>query len=261
MTEAATAADRPAGHRAIEEFVYPERRFGGFSRWDGTLAFLNRVHALLPDAGTVLDIGCGRGEASEDRCAWRRKLADLRAPGRHVVGIDVDPAGRANPIIDEFRPIAADFRWPVEDASVDCAVARSVLEHVPDPGAFFSELVRVLRPGGVFCAHTPNRWGYPALGASLVPNRLHAKVLGSMQADRQERDVFPTLYRMNTGRALRRLAVRHGLDCVVFSWEADPSYLGFSAIAYRIGALAHRLIPAPFRTVLFVWMRKAQYDR
>jgi len=37
--------------------VFPEIAFGGFSRCDGTLAFLLRAHALAPEAGVVLDIG------------------------------------------------------------------------------------------------------------------------------------------------------------------------------------------------------------
>lgn len=245
-----------ASRPSIKERVYPESAFGGFSRWDGTLAFLNRVHALLPESGVVLDIGCGRGQASEDRCVWRRRLADLRAPGRRVVGIDVDDAGVGNPIIDEFRPIRTDGSWPLEDASVDCAVARSVLEHVPDPEAFFAELARVLKPGGYFAAHTPNRFGYPAIAASIVPNRWHAEVVGTVQKGREARDVFPTYFRMNTAGKLRRLAARRGLDCAVHSWEAEPSYLAFSPLLYRIGAIGHRLIPAAFRTVLFVWMRR-----
>jgi len=40
---------------------YPEVKFGGFSDVDGTIAFFNRVNALLQPSFTVLDVGCGRG--------------------------------------------------------------------------------------------------------------------------------------------------------------------------------------------------------
>jgi SAM-dependent methyltransferase len=214
------------------------------------------MHALLPERGVVLDIGCGRGQASEDRCVRRRQLADLRGAGRRIVGIDVDEAAAANPLIDEFRPIRDIRAWPVDTASVDVAIARSVLEHVPDPDAFFAELVRVLKPGGIFAAHTPNRFGYASVAAAVISNRLHAKVIGFVQPGRQERDVFPTLFRMNSARRLRRLAVRHGLECVVHGWEGEPGYLSFSPLVYRIGAAPHRLLPPPLQSVLFVWMRK-----
>lgn len=253
---ASAPAARPSPRMALKARTYPETNFGGFSRWDGSVAFLNRVHAIAPETGVVLDVGCGRGAASDDTCAWRRRLADLRRPGRHVIGIDVDTAGAANPIIDEFRPIAADMRWPVESASVDCAIARSVLEHVPDPQAFFRELARVLRPGGCFAAHTPNRFSYSSIAATIVPNRYHAKVVGKVQDSRAEHDVFPTVFRVNTKRKLRSVCAQHGLDCYVYAWEAEPSYLTFSPLLYRLGALVHRLIPQPFQTVLFVWARK-----
>jgi len=237
--------------------VYPEARFGGFTRWDGAIAFLNRVHSLLPERGVVLDVGCGRGAAQDDACRWRQHLADLRGEDRRVIGIDVDvEAGRSNPIIDEFREIPASMRWPVDDASVDLALARSVLEHVPDPEAFFRELSRVLKPGGVFAAHTPNRFGYPAVVASLVPNRYHAKVVEKAQGDREEQDVFPTLFRCNTKRRLRSLCAEQGLDPYVYAWEAEPGYLSFSPFLYRVGAVVHRLIPQPMQSVLFVFARR-----
>jgi SAM-dependent methyltransferase len=39
-------------------------------------------------------------------------------------------------------------RLPFDDASFDTVLSNQVGEHVPDPGAFFAELARVLRPGG-----------------------------------------------------------------------------------------------------------------
>lgn len=167
----------PAARRDVSPLQlrsYPEAAFGGFTRCDGTIPFLDRVHALLPARGRVLDVGCGRGQQSEDPCDHRRRLADLRGGERRVIGIDVDPAAAANPFLDEFRRIDDVLRWPVEDASVDLAISVSVLEHVPEPDAFFDEVARVLKPGGVLCLRTPNKRSYPAVAARLVPNRFHA---------------------------------------------------------------------------------------
>jgi 2-polyprenyl-3-methyl-5-hydroxy-6-metoxy-1,4-benzoquinol methylase len=53
--------------KSIADVVYPERRFGGFSRVDGTIAFYTRIAGLLNETTRVLDIGCGRGQVSETR--------------------------------------------------------------------------------------------------------------------------------------------------------------------------------------------------
>lgn len=243
--------------RAVHEIVYPESRFGGFTRHDGTIAFFSRVRALLGEHDTVLDIGCGRGSRQDDACAYRRDLQDLREPSRRVVGIDVDPAAAANRFIDEFRPIDDVSRWPVHDASVDLAVSDYVLEHVDQPDLFFREVRRVLKPGGVFCLRTPNSWGYVPLVARMIPDRYHAPLAEFSQAGRKARDVFPTVYRCNTRRRIRRMLREHGLDGCVLLIEAEPGYLAFSRLAYLVGALVHRLLPVPLRSTILVFARKA----
>jgi SAM-dependent methyltransferase len=236
--------------------VYPEVAFGGYSRVDGTVAFYSRVQSLLSPESMVLDIGCGRGKQSEDPCVYRRALCDLRGPRRRVLGIDVDPDGAVNPLIDEFRRIENTNDWPVETASVDLAIANSVVEHVAEPDKFFAEALRVLRPGGYLCFRTYNKWAYIGICARLVPNRLHAKVTSRVQAGRHEHDVFPTLYRCNTRRAVRRALARQGFDSVVMMHEAEPSYLQFSPLIYRAAAVAHRLFPPFMRWGIFAYARK-----
>jgi SAM-dependent methyltransferase len=236
--------------------TYPEMNFGGFSRVDGSIAFLNRAHAMAPPTGVVLDVGCGRGEGSEDACELRAKLCDFRAPGRTVIGIDVDEAARHNPLMDEVRLMKPDFSWPITSGSVDLAVCRSVIEHVVETNRFFEELARVLRPGGVFAAHTTNLLSYPGLASKLIPNRLHARTIAMSQPDREERDVFPTAYRCNTIWRLRKALNSVGLRGVVYGIEAEPSYLQFSRLAYTTGALLHQFIPSMFSSRLLVFARK-----
>jgi len=84
-------------------------------------------------------------------------------------------------------------------------VSDFVLEHVTDPEAFVAELARVLRPGGMFMARTVSRSSPLSVAARIVPNTGHARVVGVLQPGRQERDVFPTAYAMNTRQDLARL--------------------------------------------------------
>jgi SAM-dependent methyltransferase len=206
---------------------YPEMRFGGFSRVDGTIAFYSRVQALTSDDATVIDVGCGRGAATEDSIPWRRAISTLRGLRRHVIGIDVDPAGATNPLLDEFRKIDDTTRWPIEDAVADVCVADYVLEHVTDPQAFFSECRRVLKPGGYLCVRTPNRLGYVTVISSLIPNRLHSRAVQIGQATRKAEDVFPTVYRSNTRWRLRRDLKRNGLTHASMATNPNPATWAF----------------------------------
>lgn len=49
-------------------------------------------------------------------------------------------------------------RIPLEDASVDSAMATEVLEHCPDPLLVLREIRRVIKPGGVFFFTVPFLW-------------------------------------------------------------------------------------------------------
>lgn len=233
---------------------YPESRFGGFTDIDGTVLFYARVNALLTPDSVVLNIGCGRGACADDPVHVRRDLQVLKGTCARVIGIDVDEGARANPFVDEFRLIEG-AGWPVEDATVDLCVCDYVLEHVQDPDAFFSECRRVIRTGGYLCIRTPNALSYFGLFSRLVPNRYHASALMKMKT-RKEEDVFPTAYRCNTRRKLACILVKHGFDSVVYGYEAEPSYLSFSKLCYRLGVLHQRFAPRALKLALFAYARK-----
>lgn len=240
----------------IQSRVYPEVLFGGFTRYDGTISFYQRVKALASKESSVLDIGCGRGAQAEDECEYRRDLRNLQGEGRRVLGIDVDPHAKANSFIDEFRLIEDVANWPIADASIDLALSDFVLEHLEEPPVFFCELHRVVKPGGFVCFRTPNRKSYVSIASRLTPNRFHARVASSVQGDRKHEDVFPTYYRCNTRRRITGLLKEHGFDACIHTINGEPSYLRFSNLAYRIGAWMHRLTPPMWAVNFLVYARK-----
>jgi SAM-dependent methyltransferase len=244
--------------RALRRRFHPEDDFGGFTDLDGAIRFYARVRELLPEDGVALDIGCGRGTQDDDPVRIRRDLRILRGHCKRVIGIDVDPVASENRFIDEYRPIEPDRPWPVEDASIDLALADFVLEHIADPDAFFAEAARVIKPGGVFCIRTINVNSYLGVASRLVPSGLHARTLRRAQPGRQSQDVFPTVYRVNTRKRLARAMQEHGFQAAVYTSEDEPAYLTFSRFAYGLGLWHRRLAPRALLIGLVAWGRRVE---
>jgi len=236
----------------IKESFYPEARFGGYTDVDGTIAFFNRVNSLIGSNFVVLDVGCGRGAYSEDPILTRKNLRNLRGKATEVIGIDVDQNAKNNPFLDDFRLVQHDS-WPVDSNSIDLIVCDNVLEHIGNPGNFFEEIHRVIKNGGFLCIRTPNRWSYIALAAKLIPNKYHSNVISAVQNGRNDEDVFPTLYRCNSIGKIKKNMKKIGFDCVVYGYEAEPSYLSFSKVAYSFGVLHQRFAPGFMRPAIFAF--------
>lgn len=183
----------------------------------------------------------------------------MRGACRHTIGIDVDPIGKDNPFIEEFRLIEPPYeRWPIEDASIDLAMSDCVLEHIEKPDAFFAELARVLKPGGHICMRTPNSLGYIAIASRLVPNSMHQRILKRLQPHRPTDDVFPTYYRANRKGRINKLLATHGFEGVIYRHEGQPGYLTFSKLAFRMGSWAGRLMPDVFKSTLLIFAQRQE---
>ena len=216
------------------------------------------MNALLHPDDTVVDLGAGRGEWAENLPSpYIRDLMHFRGRAREVIGVDIDPVVVENPTVDRAVIMEDGKTMPgVADESVDLIVARAVLEHVADPASFAAEVQRVLKPGGWLCAWTPNKWGSVALAARAVPNSSHVSALGRLQRGRQERDVFPTTYLLNTRRDLRRWFPPDQFADYSFTFGGLPSYYGNSA-ALGYALLAYeKLVPRPLNSHLHVFLRK-----
>lgn len=234
---------------------YPETGIGGFTHVDGTVAFYSQIAAVLKPDSEVLDFGAGRGEAPlQDPVDYRRNLMVFTGRCAHVEGCDVDRAVLHNPFLDHAEVIAPGSRLPYADDRFDVVVARAVFEHLDDVDLIAAELLRVTKPGGLIAAYTPNRWGYVATAARLVPNRLHRAALASIQPDRLPEDVFPTRYRLNTPAAIRRAFT--GAEVFVTRTAAEPAYHFGSRLVYRLGRWMDKHLPDALQPMLYVYIKK-----
>lgn len=236
--------------------LYSETAAGGFSRVDGTVEFYQRVNALLSPAMTVIDFGAGRGRSSEDSVAYRRSLSILKGKVDRVVGLDVDDVVRENPTVDETHVINQGAALPIADEGVDIVVSDFTFEHVTDPAWLSVELTRVLKRGGWICARTPNKWGIIGIPTRLVPNRFHNAVLRRAQPAKQERDTFPTAYRLNSFGDLRRHFPPERFRDASYTMNSEPAYFGSSTLLWRLVRGSYRVTPDRLGSMLFIFMQK-----
>lgn len=187
-----------------------------------------------PPRPTVLDIGCGGGLMSE--VVWQHHIA-LRA-GRFL-GVEPDANAQPAPVFEQvFRGTFE--QAPVDPASVDLAYAAMVIEHVPQPRAFFDQLARVLRPGGVFWAFTVDRRHYFSWASQLI-DALHLKdgyldrVRGRKGEHGARYDNYPVFYRCNSPAVLARLA---GDDFTLQTWSLHRVGQLDGYVPYRLRRLS-----------------------
>lgn len=176
-------------------------------------AYKETLEAQFGPASRWLDIGCGRrlfptwmpgAEKAQDALASRLKC---------IFGLDPDFASLRDNHFVHHRIRGDSSSLPCANDSFDLVTANMVVEHVARPEALLAEAFRVLAPRGVFLFHTPNALSYATFLARLVPGPLKVALVGFFEG-REEEDVFPTLYRMNTPGRVRGLAAAAGFSAV-----------------------------------------------
>jgi len=189
------------------------------------------IRAHLRPGMNVLDAGAGRGVMYP---------YDYREIVGRMAGADTDPRVTENPNLTDAA-VADLARLPYEDGTFDLVFSKYVFEHLDRPSAVMRELRRVMRPGGHLLIHTPNRWHYVAMFATVTPTRFHAWF--NAKRGRVGADTFPTRYRANDRRTLERLGAATGFRVVgVDLLETKPDYLYFHPLAYRAGIAYERVV-------------------
>lgn len=231
-----------------------ENMVGRFTDNDGTIDFYLRINSLINKESVVLDLGAGRAAWYEDDdCTIRRDIRLLKGKVKHLIAADIDDSVLQNRSSDD-QLVIKDGILDVEPNSIDLIVADYVLEHIDSPTDFYRQVNRCMKSGGWFCARTPHKYSYVALGGAIIKNSLHSKLLRSIQPKRKEIDVFPTHYRLNRMRDIR--ATFQGWEDFSFIYRTDPAYFFGNKNVYALQSTLHRLLPAFASGNLFVFARK-----
>ena len=198
--------------------------------WDDKI-FRNTIESYLAADSVLLDLGAGAGVVKE---------MNFKDQVAKVCGIDPDPRVVDNPFLDEGK-VATGESIPYPDSFFDIVVADNVFEHLASPEQVLAEVHRVLKPGGTFLSKTPNKYHYMPLIASLTPTSFHRWF--NRKRGRDEDDTFPTKYRINCLRDIRRIAKQTQFEVAeVKLIEGRPEYLRFFWLAYLCGLLYERLV-------------------
>lgn len=240
----------------VEQRLFREMGAGGYPRCDHRMEYIVRVNALLRPESRLLEFGAGRGKWSDDPVPLRRRLGDFRGRCAKVVACDVDEAVLGNETADEVRMVGHDGALPFADESFDLISAFSVLEHIETPERTAAELGRVLAPGGWLCAWTPNRWGYVAVPARLIPTRLHAWVLRKVEPRRVEIDSFVPHYTMNTEAVRKRLFPEDRFEHFTYAFDGQPFYHGENIVLAKLMEVMFALTPRALKGFHMVFIRK-----
>jgi len=154
-TDVSTTPDQefifPTGRAWAEDLGYPRQLANVPEASVESFAGVANPFSLgeIEEGATVLDLGCGAG--SDLLIA-----AQMVGPSGRAIGIDITPS-----MVERARASAREMgldnvelhegmieRLPLEDESVDVVISNGVIDLVPDKEAVFSEIKRVLRPGG-----------------------------------------------------------------------------------------------------------------
>ena len=141
----------PTGRAWAEDLGYPSELARVPERTVESFAGVANPHVLgrIEPGQVVLDLGCGAGT---DLLI----AAQMVGPEGRAIGIDMTPT-----MLERARESATEMglenvelhqglieSLPVPDESVDVVISNGVIDLVPDKDAVFTEIRRVLKPGG-----------------------------------------------------------------------------------------------------------------
>lgn len=199
--------------------------------WNSDFLDLLARRLDLRSVDRAADIGCGVGH-------WSALLYPRMAAGATCVGVDREPRHLAG-YLDRLRTVsdpagigalAGDASaLPLPDRSVDLATCQTLLLHLRDPEAALSEMIRIVKPGGLVLCAEPN---------NLVARMPFSGLMGDESADRLVR-----LSELAWRHALGRARLGKGAEFVGEQLPGMFARLGLTDVRVWISDKAHPSVP------------------
>jgi SAM-dependent methyltransferase len=174
---------------------------------------------LVKPSTVWLDVGCGHSVFPFNRPA--AKLLGKRC--RLLVGLDPSDNISKNEIVHErAQCLLEDFET---SHRFDLITMRMVAEHVSDPEAAVAALARLAAPGAMVVIYTVAKWAPVTILSAVTPFRFH-QLVKRVLWNTDDKDTFPTVYRMNTRTELQRLFHNSGFSEEGFHYLDDCRAFG-----------------------------------
>ncbi|MFH1236578.1 MAG: class I SAM-dependent methyltransferase [Parcubacteria group bacterium] len=186
----------------------------------------------ITPASRVLDVGCGRQTFGDEYYRRAREWVGVD-PDRHAIEENTMPL--TGKLCSEIQHI------PLSLGTFDVITAQWVFEHLRDPKADLKRLSELCRPGGFIIFTTTNvrsplMWLSKIVPTSIKKN-LRKKLLGI-----EEKDTYPTVYRVNTPHTINEYMLDAGFVKVEVRTVGALAYFSFNTAILRLKVLFDRLI-------------------
>ncbi len=108
---------------------------------------LEYLRAILPASGRTLEVGSGSARLSclLSMAGYHTTCLDYSREALRAAKVNYSQAA-----VGGWFVIGEGSRLPAPDGSFDVVLSTGLLEHFPDPSPIVREMVRVLKPGGLF---------------------------------------------------------------------------------------------------------------
>ena len=137
-------------------------------------------------------------------------------------------------------------RLPFKTGAFDLIVSQWLLEHLPAPVFFFKEASRCMRKGGSFVVVSNSLFCPLMAFNALMPRKIRDGIKRRFLPKEVEEDTFPTFYRANTKRRLKRLLRSTELKEKFFIYVSDLSFFIFNRILFAFWLAVDRFTERRF---------------